>query len=289
MARSRTRGASRSTRNFASAATTHCPLSDLFRRASCEQNASSIAPTPALHYFDTDVAPQHRRKETVRLTMRGTHLTNTILKLDALETRIRRFALRRLERIPALIQYKTLKQIEFLKEVCGHLDRLHAQYCIVGGFAYDGKRGFATRMHKDVDVAFVEEHRNVVVSALSQQGYRIQRWSPFITVAEKGRFNVDLYEWKTRENGFVETMMFDTMVRVPRIFFENTQTVELMGVPYRIASNELLVSALPFVPDESDRKFISSLSASAPIEFRTTTEVITASMEATVHEYAGDQ
>ncbi len=222
-------------------------------------------------------------------TMRRTHLTNTILKLDALETRLRRFALGRLERIPALIRYKTLKQIEFLKEVCGDLDRLNAKYCVVGGFAYDGKRGSATRMHKDVDVAFVEEQRSVVVSALSQQGYRIQRWSPFIMVAEKGRFNVDLYEWKTRENGFVETMMFDTMVRVPRIFFENTQTVELMGVRYRIASNELLVSALPFVPGESDREFISSLSASAPIVFRTTTEVITTSMEATVHEYAGGQ
>jgi hypothetical protein len=223
------------------------------------------------------------------LTMRGKHLTNTMLRIDALEARIRELALRRLERIPALIKFKMVKQIEFLKEVCGHLDRFDAKYCVVGGFAYDGKRGSATRMHKDVDVSFVEEQRSVIVSALSQQGYSIQRWSPFITVAEKGRFNVDLYEWKTRENGFVETMMFDTMVRVPRIFFENTQTVELMGVQYRIASNELLISALPFVPDESDREFISSLSASVPIKFRTTTEVITASMEAAVHEYVGGQ
>jgi hypothetical protein len=202
---------------------------------------------------------------------------------------MRHFALRRLERIPALVQFKTTKQIEFLKEVCGHLDRFDATYCVVGGFAYDGKRGSATRMHKDVDIACVDEHRSVIVSALSQNGFRIQRWSPFITVAERGRFNVDLYEWKTRENGFVETMMLDTMVRVPRIFFEYTQTVEMMGVRYRIASNELLISVLPFVTDEADREFLSSLSASRPIKFTTRTEVITASMEAAVHVYVGDQ
>jgi len=49
VARSCARGASRSTRNFASAATTHWPLSDLLRWASFKRNESSIALISALH------------------------------------------------------------------------------------------------------------------------------------------------------------------------------------------------------------------------------------------------
>lgn len=220
--------------------------------------------------------------------MRGKCLTKTILRIETLESRIRKWAAARLERMPALVKYKTIKKLEFLKEVCDYLDRVGAKYCVVGGFAFDGRRGSVTRMHKDVDVAFVEEQRSVIVAALSQQGYRIRRWSPFITVAEKGRFDVDLYEWKTCENGRVEFMMLDTLVRIPKTFLEKTRTVELMGVRYRIGSDESLISALPFIQGDSDRAFISSLLASVPITVRTTTEVITTTMEATVHEYAGD-
>ena len=210
----------------------------------------------------------------------------TLLRIETMESRMRHWAAGRLKRMPALIKYKTLKQLEFLKEVCDHLDRVGAKYCVAGGFAFDGRRGSLTRMHKDVDIAFVEEQRSVIVAALSEHGFRIRRWSPFITNADKGRLDVDLYEWKPCGNGRLECMMLDTVVRIPRAFLEDTWTVELMGVRYQIGSDALLISALPFVQGDSDRAFISSLLTAVPITVKTTTEVFTTTMEATVHEYA---
>jgi hypothetical protein len=217
--------------------------------------------------------------------MRGPRLTSAILRIDALESRLRKLVRRRLESIPVLVRYKTIKQIEFLKEVCAILDRSGAAYGVVGGFAYDGKRGAVSRMHKDLDVAFVADQRGAVESALNRAGYSLRRWSPFITVAEKGRFHVDLYEWKIRDKGLVESMMLDNVIRIPRQFLENTQTVELMGVRYRIVSNEYLLSSLPFIPGEIDRTFVASLPTSAPLEFKTSAEMITVTTEVTVHEY----
>lgn len=219
--------------------------------------------------------------------MRGPRLTSAILRIDALESRLRKLVLRRFESLPVLVRYKTIKQIEFLKAVCAILDRSGAAYGVVGGFAYDGKRGAVSRMHKDLDVAFVADQRSAIESALARAGYSLRRWSPFITVAEKGRFHIDLYEWKVRTHELVESLMLDNVVRIPRRFLENTQTVELMGVRYRIVSNEYLISALPFIPGEMDRAFVTSLPTSAPLEFRTSSEVITVSTEVTVHEYVG--
>ncbi len=219
--------------------------------------------------------------------MRGPRLTDVVVRIDALESRVRKVVLRRLERVPALVRFKSVKQIEFLKETCAILDRSGAAYGVCGGFAYDGKRGVLSRMHKDLDVSFVEDQRSMIEAALVRAGYGLQRWSPYITVAEKGRFDVDLYEWKIRNVGLVETMMRDTLIRIPRRFIERTQTVVLMGFCFRIVSNEGLVSILPFIENEADRMFVASLPTVAPLEFKSAIEPITLRIEARVHEYVG--
>ncbi len=215
-------------------------------------------------------------------------MRKAVARVDAAENFIRDGVIQWIRGAPFFPLYKVQKQMLLLEAVTALLARQPVRCWVVGGFAYDGLKGKLTTRHADIDMALHPADADTVFSLLRQNGFSLRAKSPFTTVARnRNGLTIDLYGWKDAGEGMVQYLTSDVLVQIPTEFLDTSQEVELLGIKYRVASNEYLVSVLPFVSKPASVKFLESLRTSSPMHFRTGRETVQLAIEATVHVFCG--
>lgn len=217
--------------------------------------------------------------------MRGYWLRRAISAVEAAESSLREKLRKKIQESHLVRRYKVERQMLLLKELMTLLEDRTRHCYVVGGFAADGLAGRIGRRHSDIDLTFLDTEADVVFSVLRENGYKVNRRTIYSSVAWKQDLHVDLFEWKDAGAGMVQHMAVGKIVRVPAEFLGCGQSVELLGVRYRIPCNEYLVSALPFVSVPAHRKLFLSLPLEAPLRAGEWKETIDVPTEVTIHEF----
>lgn len=210
-----------------------------------------------------------------------------ISRFDRVEASVRERVMRSVRDLAVFRLYKAQKQMVMLKELAGILAGQPVHCYVVGGFACDGLSGKLTAHHADIDMALLETDAEAVFSLLERNGFRLENKSPYATGVRRKGMYIDLFRWKNIDENTIQHVTSDIAVRMPSAFLKTSQEVELMGVKYRIPSNEYMVCTLPLTRKAPYIKFLQALVTSAPMEFRSRRETVQISIEATVHEYCG--
>tara|TARA_Y100000031_G_C8140541_1_gene347362 strand:+ start:198 stop:887 length:690 start_codon:yes stop_codon:yes gene_type:complete len=213
-------------------------------------------------------------------------LLELVASLDSIETLIRFRIADAFHAMPGFLHYKVIKRIRFLEEIMNILEPIEVSYFVVGGLAHDGKRGRLTRHHTDVDLAFLEEDISSAFSALTNNGFAIHMKTPYIYVARKGALHADIFNWKSTEDGQIQFVMHDQLIRIPRSFFMTGQNAQLMGSKFRIPSDKFLKSILPVMLNSKDREYVTGLNIEKPLIFDVGIEDVLIPARVTVHQYS---
>jgi hypothetical protein len=211
-------------------------------------------------------------------------LLKAIIKLDHIEKRVRRSLFDVLRSMPGILHFKMVEKLKCLKELSDIVNSLDAQCYIVGGWAYDAKRGRLTKYHNDFDIALLESDMASIFSVLEREGFIIHQITPFLYIGEKNGMKVDLFIWKEVVEGFIECMEHGNLVRIPRSFFSDFEDVELYGIKFKTLSNEFLASLAPLTRSLKTRQYLASLSTKHPLQFNKRPDEITIQAKVLVHE-----
>ncbi len=158
---------------------------------------------------------------------------------------------------------------------------------VVGGYALDALGGKLTAHHADIDMALLQTDAEAAFSLLQRNGFHLETKSPYATGVRRKGLYIDLFRWKNIDQSTIEHISSDIVIRMPSAFLTTSQVVELMGIKFRIPSNEYLVSLLPLTRKARSVQLLESLATSVPIKFHVRREIVQVSIEATLHEFCG--
>jgi hypothetical protein len=147
---------------------------------------------------------------------------------------------------------------ERLKEFIGALEERKVRYFVIAGFGLDGKRGYQTRPHQDLDVLCLKDDEDKIKDIIEKLGFDI-----------RNKFN-DLYKLRREDGAKVDlclvTLEGDEYVtygriavtRFPRSLFK-PQKGHIGDVEFYIAPNELLKTWGEDSQKSDDAKYAKSL------------------------------
>lgn len=162
--------------------------------------------------------------------------------------------------LPGIVQYKALGSLKLLNEASTILTSLDMVHFVVGGFAFDIRKGQISRSHGDIDIAVLYDgNADRMGECFRHHGYTVNQG---IGTADyrftKYERSVDLFSWHKADDGSVFKRHGNTMVRMPMDCF-SYEIKSLFGNKYRIASDEYNVCIEPFVQNVNSKEYISSL------------------------------
>jgi hypothetical protein len=129
--------------------------------------------------------------------------------------------------------------LEILKEFVSALNKENIKYTIIAGFGLDGKRGFQTRPHQDLDVLCLKTDLVKIENIIKKLNYSGKRFNDLYKLNRKDGSKIDL-GLLTIE--FSEAVSYGriAITRFPKILFEKPQKGKIENLEFNIAPNELL-------------------------------------------------
>lgn len=185
-------------------------------------------------------------------------------------------------------RYRNAEILELLKIVVAIIAENNLECFVSGGIAYDALRGKLTRLHKDIDIAFLARHRSAILSAFEKAGFCLDEKSPYYIVGQmkNGGIHVDFFVWRETAVETAEIIYDGVLTRVPSHFFSYGQKVCLNKVPITLCGNEYFKSIAPFIASEKDRSFVLQLDTPSLDCARPRMETVIRKINLKVFEYA---
>ena len=129
-----------------------------------------------------------------------------------------------------------------LEEFTGELKKNKIEYIIIAGLGLDGKRGYLTRPHQDVDILFLKKDKEKVEKAYEKLGYSIkENDNDKYQLRRADGSKIDLV-YLTIEGNEAVSYGRIAITRFPKQLFEKSQVGKIDSVKFNIAPNELLAT-----------------------------------------------
>lgn len=129
-----------------------------------------------------------------------------------------------------------VKIFNILKKAVKICEKESIKYWVVGGFAVDGKKGYFSRDHGDVDLCIHQHDMKKCLTVFYKNNFRITR-EGLKYVFYKNKVKVDIFELFLNEN-YYERKREWFKAKYPKEMFDNFQIVGLDNFKFRIPSNE---------------------------------------------------
>lgn len=144
-----------------------------------------------------------------------------------------------------------------LKEVIDICETNKIQYCVVGGFAVDAKKGFLSRKHRDVDICIHQNNMKRSLKIFYKNNFKITK-EGLKYVFYKSNIKIDIFE--LFPNGeFYERRREWFNAKYPKEMFDNFQMLKLEELEFKIPSNEGLRYYGSKTTHSEDTQFTNSL------------------------------
>jgi hypothetical protein len=155
---------------------------------------------------------------------------------------------------------KTEMSPEKIKEFLDALEKKKVHYIVIAGVGLDGKRGYLTRPHQDLDVLCSKKDLPKVDEVLEELGYKGRRYNDLYKAFDDkgGKVDVGLVTFEDKE---AVTYGRIAVTRFPKSLFEHPQRGHIDNVDFNVAPNELLKTWGEHSQKESDAEYAKSLSA----------------------------
>lgn len=136
---------------------------------------------------------------------------------------------------------------------------------IIAGFAIDGKKGFISREHEDIDVLCAKEDKRKVEELIIGLEYNKEKYNDLYKLKnKKGVKDVDLC-LVSEEGDFAVTYGKIAITKFPKKLFDNPQIGRLGDLKFKIAQNELLKTWGQYSKKEDDVCYVKRLKADEKI------------------------
>lgn len=131
---------------------------------------------------------------------------------------------------------------EKLKELTEELEKNKIKYIVIAGLGLDGKRGYLTRPHQDVDMLCLKKDKEKVEGVYKKLKYYIKE------------NNNDKYQLRRADGSKIDLVYLTiegkeavsygsiAITRFPKQLFEKSQLGKIEDVNFKIAPNELLAT-----------------------------------------------
>ena len=149
---------------------------------------------------------------------------------------------------------------EFLKE----LEKNKIKYIVIAGFGLDGKRGFQTRSHQDLDVLCLKKDLQKLEVIIKKLGYSGEKFNDLYKLRRTDGSKIDL-GLLTIEGKDAVSYGRIAITRFPKELFKKSQKGHIDNVEFTIAPNELLKTWGKDSTKGSDAEFANSLPADKEI------------------------
>lgn len=129
--------------------------------------------------------------------------------------------------------------LERLNEFIKSLEKNKIRYIVIAGFGLDGKRGFQTRPHQDLDVLCMKKELPQIERILRKLGYSGERFNDLYKLKRDDGSKIDL-GLLTIEGDLAVSYGRIAITKFPKELFEKSQKGHIKNIIFEIASNELL-------------------------------------------------
>jgi hypothetical protein len=148
--------------------------------------------------------------------------------------------------------------INDLEEFISELEKNNIQYIVIAGFALDGKRGYLSRPHEDLDILCLIEDKKEVEIIYQNLGYTVKRKTAnLIKVQKKEGTSIHLCYVVTE--GEKRVTYGNRRTSFPKYLFDNPQKGRIEDIEFNIGPNELLRIWGIQSFNEEDAKYAESL------------------------------
>lgn len=188
-------------------------------------------------------------------------------------------------RLPIYLRYRNAAVLDLLRLLTALIRDNSLDCCVTGGMAYDALRGRFSRVHSDIDLICLASNRPFILASLQAAGFRLEDKSSYHAAAyTSDGLRVDLFSWVETAHQTVEMITDGIMVRLPRAFFNVSQSASLCGVHLTLPGNNHLKSILPFVDTLEDRRFLYNLETDLLVACEPRMEVVVRRITLEVHD-----
>jgi len=155
---------------------------------------------------------------------------------------------------------KTQMTVEKIKKFIKGLEKKKIQYMVIAGVGLDGKRGYLTRPHQDLDVLCSKDDLELIEQILIDLGYSGKRYNDLYKVFDNkgGKVDIGLVSF---EKDKAVTYGRIAITKFPKVLFENPQKGKINNFQFNIAPNELLKTWGKHSLNEADAEYANSLPA----------------------------
>ena len=130
--------------------------------------------------------------------------------------------------------------LKSLKEFIKALRDRKIKYLVIAGFALDGKRGYQTRPHQDLDILCLKEDKKKIEALIKELDYEIRdKTYDKYKLKRRDGSKIDLCLVTTRGNERI-TKGRIAVTTFPKVLFDKPQKGKIKDVTFSIAPNELL-------------------------------------------------
>mgnify|MGYP006282352885 CR=1 FL=1 len=159
-----------------------------------------------------------------------------------------------------------------IRRVVESFESRGVHYMVIAGVGLDGRRGYLTRSHQDLDVLCPKEGLSVIDDILQRLGYVGTRYNDLYKAFDGrgGKLDIGLVSFEDDE-----AVMYGriAITRFPKVLFDNPQRGGFDGVAFNVAPDELLKTWGSYSPKGSDAEYASSLDVDEGLASRITREL----------------
>lgn len=133
----------------------------------------------------------------------------------------------------------TEMNLERLNEFIGELEKKKIKYIVIAGFGLDGKRGYQSRLHQDLDVLCKKDDLPKIDKIREKLSYSGERFNDLYKLNRNDGSKVDV-GLLTFEGDEAVSYGRIAITRFPKGLFEHPQKGQIGKIKFNIAPNELL-------------------------------------------------
>lgn len=153
---------------------------------------------------------------------------------------------------------KTKVSLKNLKEFTHALEYNKINYIVIAGFGVDGKRGYQTRPHQDLDILCLKKDLPKIENTIEKLNYSGKKYNDLYKLKRDDGSKVDL-GLVTIEGEEAVTYGRIAVTRFPKELFNKSQRGHIKDVEFNIAPNELLKKWGSYATKGDDKEYIKNL------------------------------
>ncbi len=147
---------------------------------------------------------------------------------------------------------------DILKRIIDKLESHRINYLVIAGFGLDGRRGFLTRSHQDIDILCLKEDIKEIERIIQELGYSGEKHNNMYKVYGEDSGKIDFGMLEIEGNEAVSYGRI-AITRFPKELFEKPQKGKINDIEFNIAPNELLKIWGESSGQKQDSEYVKSI------------------------------